>query len=96
MCLFSLIGVAKGGKRRHGHPKFLENIVILYVERRFSKQNGVIRLKSNILPPPNFCAGYATVFTLKISANKISIIRKDHNILIYLFIFIMKNIKTFK
>jgi len=41
-------------------PKFLENIVILCFERRFSKQNSVIRLKSNILPPPNFWAGYAT------------------------------------
>jgi len=32
--------------------------------KRFSKQNSVIRLKSNILAPPNspqnFCAGYAT------------------------------------
>jgi len=33
-------------------PKFLENIVILCFERRFSKQNSVIRLKSNISPPP--------------------------------------------
>jgi len=32
-------------------PKFLENIVILCFERRFSKQNRVIRLKSNILVP---------------------------------------------
>jgi len=32
-------------------PKFLENIVILCFERRFSKQNSVIRLKSNILTP---------------------------------------------
>jgi len=47
-------------------PKFLENMVILPFEWRFSKQNGVIRLKYNILapqtyfPPPNFSAGYAT------------------------------------
>jgi len=34
--------------------KFLENIVILCFERRFSKQNSVIRLKSNILAPQNF------------------------------------------
>jgi len=32
-------------------PKFLENIVILCFERRFSKQNSVIRQKSNFLPP---------------------------------------------
>ena len=32
-------------------PKFVENIVILCFERRFSKQNSVIRLKSNILVP---------------------------------------------
>jgi len=32
-------------------PKFLENIVILCFERRFSKQNIVIGLKSNILAP---------------------------------------------
>jgi len=38
----------------HGSPKFLENMVILCFERRFSKQNRVIRLKSNILPPSQF------------------------------------------
>ena len=36
----------------HGLHKFLEHIVILCFERRFSKQNSVIRVKSNILPPP--------------------------------------------
>jgi len=36
--------------------KFLEHIVILYFERRFSEQNSVIRLKSDILAPPNFLA----------------------------------------
>jgi len=35
-------------------PKFLENIVILCFERRFSKQNAVIRLKSNVLAPQIF------------------------------------------
>jgi len=30
-------------------PKFVKNIVILCFERRFSKQNSVIRLKLNIL-----------------------------------------------
>jgi len=34
--------------------KVLENIGILCVERRFSRQNSVIRLKSNILAPPIF------------------------------------------
>ena len=53
------------GQRGHAPPKFLENIDILCIERRFSKQNSVIRLKSNILAskffaPPNFWAGYAT------------------------------------
>jgi len=32
----------------------LKNIVILCFERRSSKQNSVVRLKSNILPPPKF------------------------------------------
>ena len=49
------IGVARGGGQRN-----LDNIVILCFERRFSKQNTVIRLKSNILPTPNFWAGNAT------------------------------------
>jgi len=43
-------------------PKFLENIVILLFQWRFSKQNGVIRLKSNILVPPKILAGYATAW----------------------------------
>jgi len=60
------VGVARGGKKGHAPPKFLENIVILCFERRFSIQNSVIRLKSNILAPPNFLAplnfwaGYVT------------------------------------
>ena len=48
------IGVARGAKGDMLSPKFLENIVILCFERRFSKQNSVIRLKSNILDPPIF------------------------------------------
>jgi len=48
-----------------GPPKCLENIVILCFERRFSKQNSMIRLKSNILAPPNFWVGYATAFSVK-------------------------------
>jgi len=35
-------------------------MVILCFERRFSKQNKVIRLKSNIFPQKNFWAGYVT------------------------------------
>jgi len=51
---------SQGGRKSHGSPKFLENIGILCFERRFSKQNSVIRLKSNILAPPkNFWTGYA-------------------------------------
>jgi len=46
-----VIGVASGGKGAMAPKKFLENIVILPFQRRFSKQNGDIRLKSNILPP---------------------------------------------
>jgi len=59
---------SQGGQKRPCPPKFLENIVIFCFERRCSRQNSVIRLKSNILapskffrPPPNFWAGYATV-----------------------------------
>jgi len=50
--------------------KFLENIVILCFERRFSKQNSVIRLKSNIFAPPQ-SFGLATPLCARcaISAN---------------------------
>jgi len=51
---------SKGGAKRAMPPKFLETIAILCFERRCSKQNSVIRLKSSILAPPNFWAGYAT------------------------------------
>jgi len=55
------IGAARWGQRGHAPPKFLENIVILCFERRFSKQNSAIRRKSDILvPPKKFFAGYAT------------------------------------
>ena len=37
-----------GGKGTMAPPKFLENVILCF-ERRFSKQNSVIRLKSNIL-----------------------------------------------
>jgi len=45
---------SQGGQRGHVPPKFLENIVILCFERRFSQQNSVIRLKSSILAPTKF------------------------------------------
>jgi len=45
---------SQGCQRGHASPKFLENIVIVCFERRFSKQNSVIRLNSNILVLPNF------------------------------------------
>ena len=48
------IGVARGGQRGHGLHKFLEKIAILCFERRFSKQNSVICLKSDILAPSKF------------------------------------------
>jgi len=51
---------SQGGKGAMVPPKFFENIVILCVERRFSEQNSVIRLKSSILAPPIFWAGYDT------------------------------------
>jgi len=51
----------------HAPHKCFENMVILCFERRFSKQNSVFRLKSNILGPlqeflasPKFSACYAT------------------------------------
>jgi len=49
-----------GSERGHGTPKVLENIVSLRFEKRFSKQNSVIRLIIHF-SPPNFWAGYATV-----------------------------------
>jgi len=55
------IGVARGGSKGPCPPKiFRKYIVILCFEKRFSKQNSVIRLKSNILAPQSFPAGYAT------------------------------------
>jgi len=39
---------------------------------------------------------YIFILSLKIPAYKIYIIHKDHNILLYSFIFITKNIKTLK
>jgi len=48
------IGVARGAKEAMIPQKFLKNIVILWFQRRFSKQNSVIRLKSNIMGSPNF------------------------------------------
>jgi len=55
-CDVGLIDVAGWDLRGYGPLKFLENIVILCFERRFSKQNSVIRLKSSILARPNFLA----------------------------------------
>ena len=50
---------SQGELRVHVPPKCLEHIIILWLERRYPKQNSVIRLKSNIFPTPNFWAGYA-------------------------------------
>ena len=50
------IGVARGGPKGPCPPKFLKRIVILYFQRRFSKQNRIILLKSDILASPKiFC-----------------------------------------
>jgi len=61
------IHVAREGPKGPCPPKlkkysimFWEAFFILCFERRFFKQNSVIRLKSNISPPSNFWAGYAT------------------------------------
>jgi len=56
---YMAIGVARGA---YGPcpPKFLEHMIILCIERQYTKQISVIRLKSNIFPPQNFWAGYAT------------------------------------
>ena len=63
---------SQGGQRGYA-PQFFKNIVILCFERRFSKQNNVIHLKSNIFAPRskfwsplNIWAGYATDSTLSI------------------------------
>jgi len=45
------MGVAMGSLKAHAPPKCLELIVILCFERRYPKQNSIIRLKSNILAP---------------------------------------------
>ena len=44
----------EGAKAAMPPPKFLEHVVFLCFERRFFKQNSVIRLKSNTFPPLNF------------------------------------------
>ena len=56
-------------------PKFLENIVILCFERRFSKQISVIRVKSNILAPPKFF-GSLQIFGLAMPLCAVGIITK--------------------
>jgi len=57
---------SQGGKGAMVLPRFFKNIVILCLRSAFSKQNSVIRLKSNICPPQNFYAGYATGFEVRI------------------------------
>jgi len=44
---------SRRGQRGHA-PNVLEDIVILCFERRFSKQNSIIHLKSSILARPKF------------------------------------------
>ena len=56
-------GVARGSRGAMPPPIFRKHshFVLSFAFRRFDKQNGVIRLKSNILAPQNFLASYATV-----------------------------------
>jgi len=52
-------GIVKGiivSETAAGPTKFLEQIVILYFEKRYPKENSVIHLKSNI-PPSGFGPG---------------------------------------
>jgi len=43
---------SQGGLESHALSECLELIVILCLERQYPKQNSVIRLRSNILAPP--------------------------------------------
>jgi len=48
---------SQGGLEGHVSPQIFKAYSHLCFERRYHKQNSVIRLKSNILAPPNFWAG---------------------------------------
>ena len=50
MTVLRIIGAARGTKGAMT-PQIFRNIVMLCFERRFSKQNSITRLKSNILAP---------------------------------------------
>jgi len=65
---------SQGGAKEPCPPKFLENIVILCFERRFSKQNSVIRIKSNILAPKK-CFGSPQIFGLAVPLIMINFIK---------------------
>ena len=56
------IGVAKGGPKEPWPPNIFRKFSHFVLWEAFSKQNSVIRLKSNILVPPNFWADYVTVY----------------------------------
>ena len=60
-------------------PTVLENIVILCFERRFSRQDSVIRLKLNILPLKRF--GLATPLLLLLR----NVVRDSDKFFAYLF-----------
>jgi len=45
---------SQGGPKGPCPPKFFDDVVIFCFERSFSKQNSVIRQKSNILAAPQF------------------------------------------
>ena len=59
---FRSIGATRGAIGAMPPKKFLEHIVILCFERRFFKQNSVIRIISNIPPPKYF--GPSQIFEL--------------------------------
>jgi len=69
-------------------PKFLDNIVILCFERRFSKQNSVIRLKWSILVPQIF--GLATPLMLLHLWRRFLVFRGNYFLIQYVWCVIMK------
>jgi len=72
------IGVGKGVKEAMPPKKVLENIVILCFQRGFSKQNNVIRVKSNMLLPQTF--GLAAPLAPRVFAARTSVCFANNNI----------------
>jgi len=74
--LVEAIGIVRKAQGAMHLTKFLAYIVILCFERRYPKQNSVIRLKSNILAQKKFWARYATGWALLRRGNQNQIVRK--------------------